>query len=81
MIDQPPRSSRPHRARHGVGMEFPPFLRFRAVVFTAAAAGSLVLVVPDLLIGRPAAGDVFITFLNGLAAFLLSPKVSEDARG
>ena len=80
MSDQPPRSSRPHRLRHGAGMESPRILRFLAVVFTVAAAGSLVLVVLDLVIDRPSAGDVFITVLNGLAAFLLWRKVSEDAR-
>jgi len=40
-------------------------------VFTFAAAGALALVVLDLVIARPAAGDVFITVLNALAAFLL----------
>ncbi|WP_284980427.1 hypothetical protein [Arthrobacter sp. fls2-241-R2A-200] len=61
-----PRSKR--RARH-----------FRAVVSTVPAAGSLVLVGLDLVIGWPAAGNVFITDLNALAAFLLWRKVSEDA--
>ncbi|WP_427136639.1 hypothetical protein [Pseudarthrobacter sp. S9] len=50
------------------------------MVFTVAAAGSLVLVVLDRAIGRPAAGDVFITVLNGLAAFVLWRKFSEQAR-
>ncbi|WP_028268226.1 hypothetical protein [Arthrobacter sp. MA-N2] len=80
MSDQPPRSGRPHRVRHGAGMGSPRIRRFLAVVFTVAAAGSLVLVVLDEDIGRPAAGDVFIAVLNGLAAFLLWRKVSEDAR-
>jgi hypothetical protein len=61
-------------------MEPPRVLRFLAVVFTVAAAGSLVLVVLDLVIGRPAAGDVFITVLNALAAWWLWRKVSEQAR-
>ncbi|GAC1492276.1 MAG: hypothetical protein NVS2B15_12090 [Pseudarthrobacter sp.] len=61
-------------------MESPRILRFLAVVFTVAAAGSLVLVVLDLVIDRPSAGDVFIAVLNGLAAFLLWRKVSENAR-
>ena len=61
-------------------MESPRVLRFLTVVFTVAAAGSLTLVVLDLFIGRPAAGDVFITVLNGLAAFLLWRKASEDAQ-
>jgi hypothetical protein len=41
------------------------------VVFTVAALGSVVLVVVDLVVGRPAAGDLFIVFLNGLAAVIL----------
>ncbi|GAC1378330.1 MAG: hypothetical protein NVSMB43_20010 [Pseudarthrobacter sp.] len=61
-------------------MESPRILRFLAVVFTVAAAGSLVLVGLDLVIDRPAAHDVFIAVLNGLAAFLLWRKVSENAR-
>jgi len=42
-----------------------------AVVFTVAALGSVVLVVVDLVISRPAAGDLFIVFLNGLVAVIL----------
>jgi len=72
----------PHRAPHGAGLESPRVLRFLAVVFTVAAAGSLVLVVVvlDLVIGRPAAGDVFTTVLNSLAAFVLWRKFSALAR-
>ncbi len=80
MSEQPPRSGRPHRVRHGAGLNSARVLCFVAVVFTVAAAGSLVLVVLDLLIGRPARGDVFITVLNSLAAFLLRRKVSEQPR-
>jgi hypothetical protein len=36
-----------------------------------------VLVVLDCAIGRPVAGDVFITALNSLAAFALWRKLSE----
>jgi len=46
-------------------------LRVLAVVFAVAAAGSLVLVAVDLVIGRPASGDVFIAFLNSVAAVML----------
>lgn len=80
MSDQPPRSGRRGRAPHGAGMESPRVLKFLAVLFTIAAAGSLVLVGLDVVIGRPAAGDMFITVLNALAAFLLWRKVSEQAR-
>ncbi|MGY2747643.1 hypothetical protein [Arthrobacter sp. UYCu723] len=80
MSDRAPRSGRPHRAPHGAGLESPRVLRFLAVVFTVAAAGSLVLVVLDRAIGRPAGGDVFITVLNALAAFVLWRKISEQAR-
>lgn len=51
-----------------------------AVVFTITAAGSLVLVAVDLLIGRPAAGDLFIACLNALAAVVLWREVSKPAR-
>lgn len=43
-------------------------LRLLAVVFTAAAVGSLLLVAVDLAVGRAAAGDGFIALLNSLAA-------------
>jgi len=55
-------------------------LRILAVVFTVAAAGSLVLVAVDLAIGRPAAGDVFIAFLNSVAAVMLWRWRSEYER-
>ena len=81
MSDQPQHSSRPGRVPHGAGMEESPrVLKFLAVVFTVAAAGSLTLVALDLVIGRPAAGDIFITVLNALAAFLLWRKASKHAR-
>ena len=80
MSDQTPHIGRPHRAPHGAGMESPRVLKFLAVVFTVAAAGSLTLVILDLVIGRPAAGDMFITVLNALAALWLWRKASEHAR-
>ncbi|PTT69090.1 hypothetical protein [Arthrobacter sp. HMWF013] len=46
-------------------------LKILTVVFTVAAVGSMVLVAADLLVGRPAAGDLFIAFLNSLAAVAL----------
>lgn len=42
-----------------------------AAVFTIAATGSLVLVVLDLWIHRPVAGDMFIALLNALTASVL----------
>ncbi|MEV7663545.1 hypothetical protein [Paenarthrobacter sp. NPDC089316] len=55
------------------------WLRLLAVVFSIAAAGSLVLVATDLLIGRPPVGDLFIACLNALAAVVLW-RVSKQAR-
>ncbi|MET3810855.1 hypothetical protein [Arthrobacter sp. UYEF3] len=55
-------------------------LLFLAVVFTVAAAGALALVVLDLVIARPPAGDVFITVLNALAALLLWRRVLAQTR-
>ena len=69
MTDPAPRPGRPY----GV-------LRILAVVFTVAAVGSLVLVAVDLTIGRPASGDVFIAFLNGVAAVMLWRWRSENER-
>ncbi|MEW1986822.1 hypothetical protein [Pseudarthrobacter oxydans] len=69
MIDPAPRPSRPHR-----------MLRILAVVFTVTAAGSLVLVAVDLAIGRSASGDVFIAFLNSVAAVTLWRWRSENER-
>jgi hypothetical protein len=39
-----------------------------AVIFSFATLGALVLVVVDLAVGRPVAGDLFIAGLNGAAA-------------
>jgi hypothetical protein len=69
MTDPAPRSGRPN----GV-------LRILAVVFAVAAVGSLVLVTVDLAIGRPASGDVFIAFLNSVAAVMLWRWRSENER-
>lgn len=69
-----PHDGRPHRAEHGTGWESPRTWRVLTVVFTVAAAGSLVLVIADLLVGRPAAGDVFIAALNSLTAVVLSRR-------
>ena len=55
-------------------------LRLLAVVFTVAAVGSVVLVAVDMVVGRPAAGDVFIAFLNSLAAVGLWHRALEQAR-
>ncbi|MFJ6376295.1 hypothetical protein ACIQH9_11295 [Pseudarthrobacter oxydans] len=54
--------------------------RILAVLFTVAAVGSLLLVAVDLLVGRPAAGDVFIAVLNGVVAVVLWRRLSERAR-
>jgi hypothetical protein len=69
MSDPAPRPGRPARVQ-----------RILAVVFTVAAAGSLALVAVDLMIGRPAAGDVFIAVLNSLVAVVLWRRLSEQAR-
>lgn len=50
------------------------------MVFTIAAIGSVVLVVVELVVGRPAAGDLFIAFLNSLAAVALWRLGSEARR-
>ena len=80
MTEPVPRDSRPGRAGRGVGLDSPRVLRVLAVVFTVAAAGALALVVLDLVVARPAAGDVFITALNALAAFLLWRRVLAQSR-
>lgn len=64
-----PTQSRPNRV-----------LRLLVVVFTVAAVGSIVLVAVDMVVGRPAAGDVFITVLNALAAFVLPSMRGREER-
>jgi hypothetical protein len=80
MSDPAQRPRLPDRVRHGRERPSSRVHRILAVVFTVAAAGSLVLVVVDLVIGRPAAGDVFIAILNNLAAAVLWRGSSEQAR-
>ena len=80
MTEPAPRDNRPGRARRGAGLDSPRVLRVLAVVFTVAAAGTLALVVLDLFIARPAAGDGFITVLNGLTALLLYRRVLAQTR-
>jgi len=80
MTEPAPRDNRPDRAGRGAVLDSPRVLRVLAVVFTVAAAGALALVVVDLVIARPAAGDVFITVLNALAAFVLWRRVLEQSR-
>ncbi|WP_431230833.1 hypothetical protein [Paenarthrobacter nicotinovorans] len=70
MSEPAPLGSESHRGRV--------WLRLLAVVFTIAAAGSLLLVATDLLIDRPAAGDLFIAFLNALAAAVLWREISKQ---
>lgn len=46
----------------------PKLLLVLAVIFSTATVGSLALVAVDLVIGRPAAGDVYVADLNGAMA-------------
>ena len=71
MSDPAPYSGRGSEDGRGSAMKSPRALRVLALVFTAAAVGSVVLVAVDLVVGRPAAGDLFIAFLNSLAAVVL----------
>ena len=80
MTEPAARDSRPGRAGHGAGLDSPRVLRVLAVVFTVAAAGAMALVVLDLVVGRPAAGDVFISVLTALAALLLWRRVLAQSR-
>jgi hypothetical protein len=43
-------------------------MKIVAVVFSIAAGTSVVLVPVDLIIGRPAAGDIYIAVLNSAVA-------------
>lgn len=43
-------------------------MKILAVVFSIAAGTSVVLVAVDLIIGRPAAGDIYIAVLNSAVA-------------
>ncbi|MGO4192667.1 hypothetical protein AB4Y67_13465 [Arthrobacter sp. YAF17] len=50
------------------------------MVFTVAAGAVLALVILDLFIVRPIAGDLFIFTLNSLAAALLWRQAQERSR-
>ena len=80
MNDPAPLPGRHDRVRHGSGRLSWRALWILAVVFTVATTGYLVLVALDLVIGRPAAGDIFIAFLNSLVALVLWRRISEQAR-
>lgn len=80
MTEPAPPDNRPGLAGRGAGLDSPRVLRVLAVVFTLAAAVALALVVLDLVIARPSAGDAFITVLNALAAFLLWRRVLAQTR-
>ena len=69
MSDPAPRPGHSSEARRATA--WTSICQVLAVVFTVAALGSVVLVVVDLVVSRPAAGDLFIVFLNGLAAVIL----------
>ncbi|WP_181405883.1 hypothetical protein [Pseudarthrobacter phenanthrenivorans] len=43
-------------------------MKILTVVFSVAAVASGVLVAVDLIVGRPAAGDIYIAVLNGVVA-------------
>jgi hypothetical protein len=68
------------RAGHGTGWDSARVYRLLAVVFTIAAGGTLALVVVDFVIARPAAGDLFISALNSLAATILWRLASPRTR-
>ena len=80
MSDPTPHLGRGSQARRGSAWKSPRARLVLAVVFTVAAIGSMVLVAVDLVVGRPAAGDLFIAFLNSLAAVALWRLSSERRR-
>jgi hypothetical protein len=80
MRDPAPHPGHGSEARRGNAWESPLARRVLAVVFTVAAVGSVVLVAVDLIVGRPAAGDLFIALLNGPTAVGLRRGSSETGR-
>ena len=64
----------------GTGWDSLQVYRLLAVAFTLAAGAVLALVILDLFIGRPAAGDLFILTLNSLTAAVLWRQTRERAR-
>jgi hypothetical protein len=64
--EQPHR--RPNAGGPGIGLGSSRVQRILGLIFGAAAAGCWILVAVDLVIGRPAVGDVFIAVLNSAAA-------------
>lgn len=75
-----PGGGRPDRAVRGTGWDSLRVYRVLAVVFTVAAGAVLALVILDLFIGRPAAGDLFILTLNSLTAAVLWRRTQEKSR-
>lgn len=71
-------SGRGGQPRSGLG--YSRIQRILALVFTAAAAACWMLVAADLVVGRPAGGDVFIAALNTLAAAALWWMVATNRR-
>ncbi|WP_051083506.1 hypothetical protein [Arthrobacter sp. 135MFCol5.1] len=71
MSDPAPRLGHRNEARRADVWKSRRSRRVLVVVFTVAAVGSVVLVGVDLVVGRPAAGDLFVAFLNALAAVVL----------
>ena len=68
MSDADPSRTNGRAARPGRAVLPRKVLLVLAVVFSGVAVGSLVLVGVDLAIGRAAAGDLFISVLNGATA-------------
>ena len=80
MSDPAPHLGRRNEARRATAWKSRRSRRILVVVFTVAAVGSVVLVGVDLVVGRPAAGDLFVAFLNALAAVVLWRLGSETPR-
>jgi hypothetical protein len=80
MSNPAPHLGRGSEARRGSAWPSPLVRQVLAVVFTVAATGSVALVAVDLIVGRPAAGDLFIAFLNTLTAVVLW-RISSETRG
>jgi len=80
MSDPAPHLGRGNEARRASAWKSRRFRRVPVVVFTVAAVASVLLVAVDLVVGRPAAGDLFVAFLNALAAVVLWRLGSETPR-
>ncbi|MGP4033618.1 hypothetical protein [Pseudarthrobacter sp. 1C304] len=80
MTERTPHDGGPGRAGHGTRWDSLRVYRVLARFFTVTASVALAVVILDLFIGRPIAGDLFNLTLNSLAAAVLWRRSKERSQ-